>query len=98
MINVKLMVDTIFFNRSDVPKLRAKVNTSIKKHSMKLTINFKVTSLDPKINQLKHYKKVIFISGGLHFGDILAKRMPDSKDYRQSQSLYKVVASGVRRK
>ena len=43
-------------------------------------------------------KAVIFISGGLHFGDILAKRMSDSPEYGNSQTLYEVVASGVGRK
>merc|ERR1712183_893217 len=38
-------------------------------------------------------KKVIFISGGLHFGDLLAKRMSDSPQYGKSQTLYEVVAS-----
>ena len=43
-------------------------------------------------------KKIIFISGGLHFGDLLAKRMSDSSQYGKSQTLYEVVASGVGRK
>jgi len=43
-------------------------------------------------------KVVIFLSGNLHFGDLLAKRMPESSVWGASQVLYEVVSSGIGQK
>lgn len=40
-------------------------------------------------------KKVIFVSGDQHWGEIMAKEMPASNIYGDSQILYEVTASGI---
>lgn len=40
-------------------------------------------------------KKIIFISGDQHWGEIMAKKMPASSLYGDSQVLYEVTASGI---
>mmetsp|Transcript_28009 Transcript_28009/g.32651 ORF Transcript_28009/g.32651 Transcript_28009/m.32651 type:complete len:798 (+) Transcript_28009:25-2418(+) len=40
-------------------------------------------------------KKIIFISGDQHWGEIMAKKMPSSDLYGSSQMLYEVTASGI---
>jgi alkaline phosphatase D len=42
-----------------------------------------------------HAKKIIFLSGDQHWGEIMAKQMPASNVYGAPQVLYEVTASGI---
>ena len=40
-------------------------------------------------------EKIIIISGDMHWGEVMAKKMPAAEDYGQSQVIYEVTASGI---
>ena len=40
-------------------------------------------------------KAVIFVSGDQHWGELMAKRMPDSPNFGSSQVLYEITSSGI---
>uniref|UniRef100_A0A7S1FYM2 Fibronectin type-II domain-containing protein n=1 Tax=Corethron hystrix TaxID=216773 RepID=A0A7S1FYM2_9STRA len=48
-----------------------------------------------KYVNLGRMKKVFFLSGNMHWGEILAKKMPEDPKVGKSQTFYEVTASGI---
>ncbi len=58
----------------------------------------KLLQLSQKSINDGYAKRIIFLSGDQHWGEIMAKKMPSSNQYGSSQILYEVTASGIDQK